>query len=323
MPLPIYPASKEAEARLALRSTPSNVLQFFAIYLPTGEILGATNYAQPIFDPMLGCWYRADLGAGPSSSETSIDPSRSGNSNLTLFFVSESLSEAIVGSGLLDGARWEHFMAPPDLSWRMPKGAGWVAEVTEGGQDGPGAINLSFVGMEQVLSGDILETTGTMCRYELGDERCGVDVSVPDRNGKPIQKTGLSVSEVGNNANAARSDKRSLRCSALGSDPDGHWSGARVRFSTGNNAAWGWFPVERSGASTLNPNAIPGSHGPGWIEFSLPLPNVIQVGDQFEIWAGCNKILLGDCKNRYNNVKRFGGESDIPQETIYQKEKDD
>ena len=317
LPLPIYPPEREAEARLALRSSPSNICQFWVIYLPTGETLGATNYAQPVWDAMLNLWHRADLGAGPSAVQESLSPGNSGQSNLKLFFLAESLSEAIAGSGVLDGARWEHFFAPPDLRWRMPKGAGWIADVSQGGDNGPGAINLSFVGLEEILAGDILETTGTMCRYELGDERCQVNVNGLDRNGRAIRKTGLSVSGVGNGSSISRSPKRSLYCPSL-SEPEGHWAGARIQFSTGANSNWGWFPIERSG-----PGNNTGAGALGWIELSLALPSPIQIGDQFEVWAGCDKTLLGDCKERYNNVRRFGGENDIPQETVYEKEKND
>lgn len=323
MPLPIIPAHKEAVARAALRTSPSEVCQFFVIYLPTGETVGVTNASQPIYDSALELWFRADLGLGPSAISHQISPGQSDGSAAQLFFASETISQALVESGLLDGARFEHFMAPKSLEWKMPKSAGFLASITQGGERGTGGVGMQFVGLENVLSGDLLETTGPMCRYELGDERCGVDVDEEDKNGRPIRLANVTVTSVGDGTSVARDPRRAFRSSALDSHPAGHWNGARIRFNDGDNAPWGWFLVERSGMGTSVGAGLTGSDGHGWLELSLPLPFPVTAGEKFEIWAGCNKILDSDCRDRYDNVINFGGERDIPTEAIYEKEDDD
>lgn len=47
------------------------------------------------------------------------------------------------------------------------------------------------------------------------------------------------------------------------------------------------------------------------IILALPFPYQIQVGDNFEAIAGCDKTI-STCKSKFNNIINFRGEPHIP-----------
>jgi uncharacterized phage protein (TIGR02218 family) len=50
----------------------------------------------------------------------------------------------------------------------------------------------------------------------------------------------------------------------------------------------------------------------GVVGLMLPLPTDPQVGDTFEIVAGCRKRLQEDCRDKFDNVLNFQGEPHLP-----------
>lgn len=50
---------------------------------------------------------------------------------------------------------------------------------------------------------------------------------------------------------------------------------------------------------------------PGVVTLGLPTPNPIAVGDNYTIYAGCDK-QFGTCRDRWNNIVHFRGEPFIP-----------
>ncbi|MDU9398024.1 DUF2163 domain-containing protein [Pseudomonas sp. zfem003] len=42
-----------------------------------------------------------------------------------------------------------------------------------------------------------------------------------------------------------------------------------------------------------------------------------QVGDQYEMIPGCRKRHIEDCKNKWNNVRNFGGQPHVPTPSVY------
>lgn len=73
--------------------------------------------------------------------------------------------------------------------------------------------------------------------------------------------------------------------------PDGYFSNGQITFTSGLN----------NGLSTVIK-----SHAGGVLELFLPTAFVINPGDTFNIYAGCDKTL-NTCKNKFNNVVNFGG----------------
>lgn len=86
------------------------------------------------------------------------------------------------------------------------------------------------------------------------------------------------------------------------SQADGYYSNGYVKFTSGYN----------SGLSAVIKN-----HSAGVIELYLPTAFVINSGDTFEIFAGCDKTL-DTCKNKFNNVLNFGGFPHIKPDVNFQ-----
>lgn len=60
------------------------------------------------------------------------------------------------------------------------------------------------------------------------------------------------------------------------------------------------------------------SYVPGIVTITLPLPSLPTAGDTFQAAPGCNRIQLGDCTAKFNNVINFRGYPYIPApETAY------
>jgi len=52
----------------------------------------------------------------------------------------------------------------------------------------------------------------------------------------------------------------------------------------------------------------------GWVTLREPMPFPIRIGDTFTIQVGCSKRLSEDCKAKFDNVKNFDGEPFLPGE---------
>ncbi len=56
-----------------------------------------------------------------------------------------------------------------------------------------------------------------------------------------------------------------------------------------------------------------GNGGPSRKGFTLflPMPSIVAIGDNYSLRPGCDK-KFSTCKDRYNNVKNFRGEPNVP-----------
>lgn len=84
---------------------------------------------------------------------------------------------------------------------------------------------------------------------------------------------------------------------------DGFCSGGTLTWSTGDNAGV-VSPVKKHTAG-----------GTITIELMVPTPYDIQVGDNFDITAGCDKTFA-TCKAKFNNAANFGGFPHIQVEVV-------
>ena len=73
-----------------------------------------------------------------------------------------------------------------------------------------------------------------------------------------------------------------------------YFTNGTIKFITGLNAGLE-FTVKKYTVATY-----------ATVTLFLPTPYEVNVGDQFEITAGCNKTF-DECKNKFNNVINFGG----------------
>ena len=123
------------------------------------------------------------------------------------------------------------------------------------------------------------------CRADLGDARCGVNLSL-------FTVTGV-VTTV---------DRQTSFQVDLEGDPvDGQYSFGVIKFTSGDNA-------------NLNMEVLSQASVGGGIDrlvLALAMPYNVQVGDEFEIVAGCQKTPL-ICRTKFNNFRNYRGEPFVP-----------
>lgn len=187
------------------------------------------------------------------------------------------LTQEDVMSGRYDHAEIIIFMVnylSPETG-KLHLKTGWLGEVTLRGNQ--------FVAEMRGISARLQQTIGEVytnsCRAALGDARCGVNLSAYTFTG--------AVSTVETNFSFKDSSK---------TQSNGYFSGGVITFTSGENA--GLSMEVRDFAAT------------GFTLF-LPLPHAIQLGDTYQVTAGCDK-QFDTCINLFNNAINFRGEPHVP-----------
>jgi uncharacterized phage protein (TIGR02218 family) len=117
------------------------------------------------------------------------------------------------------------------------------------------------------------------CRAQFGDSRCGMNLSLH-------QVTG-SISSV---------TSRSLFQDSGRTEANGHFTFGSIEFLSGNNNGLFGEVKAFSNASIL---------------LALPMPYAVEVGDNYRLTAGCDK-LFATCAARFENAVNFRGEPHVP-----------
>jgi len=225
-----------------------------------------------------GITYKADGSFSPQAlnSEASL---KSGRFEVSGILDSAVISEAEIKAGLYDHARIDVYICNwADLSQGVAQvRRGWLGEVMM--EDGQYTAELR--GMHDLLQRRIGETYSPECRYDLGDNRCGVDVMVRTVTGSVTSVLSLSVF-LDNSRNEA----------------EGMFNYGKLTWTSGANLGLSmevqnWDAANK--AFTL------------W----LPMPNAIQIGDQYKVYPGCDK-RLATCAGKFSNILNFGGFPHVP-----------
>lgn len=224
-----------------------------------------------------GTLYRASAGLEVSSmvhnAGLAVD-----NLELTIF-PDESLFPRI---GILEG-RWNHAqfaliefnqLAPADGVNTLKRGRLGEVRVL---QD---RYVAELRGLSQALQQAVGAFASMTSRAELFDAHCGLD---PD----DWRVTG-TLTDVTSNSVIRDSNRE---------QPEDWFGEGIIRMLTGANAGLSYKVREYTEAGT----------------FTLALPSLqaFAAGDQYEAWPGCRK-RLEDCRDKFDNVRRFQGEPHIP-----------
>ena len=195
----------------------------------------------------------------------------------------ETLNEADLAAGRYDGATVEIFRVNwSDVSERVLVRKGSIGEVKRSG--------LGFTAEVRGLAQALQQPKGRLyqftCDADLGDQRCGVDVTK-----SPLKGNGVAVT--------ARSGRR-LIASGLDGYAAGWFTRGRLAWTSGANTG-------RSIEVKSHSVHASGAHIELWQETAEPIAQ----GDSFVVTAGCNK-LFGTCASKFNNAKRFRGFPHLP-----------
>jgi uncharacterized phage protein (TIGR02218 family) len=143
-----------------------------------------------------------------------------------------------------------------------------------------GVYKAELRGLMQPLSQVVGEVVSQMCRANLGDARCKVNLAA------------LTISATVASVSAANS---TLTSPAL-VQAAGYFNYGLIEFTTGANDGY------RMEVQTYTP---------GVLNLFAPMPYPVAVGDAFTLSPGCDRYL-STCIARFNNAVNFRGEPHLP-----------
>lgn len=189
---------------------------------------------------------------------------------------SSTITEADLLAGVWDHARLDMML----IDWADPSDAviiksGWLGEV----QTGNTGFKAELMGLASALSQNVTDVTTPTCRADLGDARCGKNLTAFTFAGTVTAVTDRRVFDS-NLTNA-----------------DGYYIGGKLTWVTGANAGL--------------VSEIKTSLAAGDITLFLPMPYDIATGDTFSAHIGCDKTI-SVCAATFSNAVNFRGEPYLP-----------
>ena len=257
-----------------LTSESLTVANCWEISLRNGTITRLTNHDKDL--TFLGETFEAASGFDISMIESGENLSVA-NADATVLLSAANVTKADIFAGLYDGARvkvWLVNWAQTSDYCSLP--GGFLSGVKNSDR-GVGVFDL--IGLSGKLSKPVGSTMESTCDADLGDARCGIDLSLFTHSG--------SVTSV--------VDQLQFSDSAI-AQADKYFSYGMVTWLTGLNA--GHLSEVRIFES---------------LEFELftITPSVITIGDTFSVTRGCDR-LSSTCINYYLNIVNFRGFNFIP-----------
>lgn len=239
-----------------------------------GVVFGFTDHDQPLTFESVD--YDSIAGFTPTTVESKSNMSVD-NLDMEGQTFPSKITESDLLSGLYDYAEIEIFLVNyEDLTQgRLVVKRGKLGEVSISGQ----MFQAEVRGLTQYLSQTIGQVFSPSCRAILGDSRCKVALA--------RCTVSTIVAEVTNN--------QTFKAFTL-TENAGWYTGGEVEWTSGNND--GRRMEVKEFASTQ-------------VVLALPMGKSIQVGDTFDIIAGCDKTRE-TCQSKFSNIINFRGEPDIP-----------
>ncbi|AKI01210.1 phage conserved hypothetical protein [Hoeflea sp. IMCC20628] len=245
-----------------------------------GLVLGFTEHDRDLaFD---GTVFSAATGFRASEVETGLGLEADA-ADVAGAFSDAAISTADLALGRYDGARVETFL----VNWQNPGDHALLStrelgEVRTAGQ----AFTVELRSLAARLDQPQGRLYGSRCDADLGDARCGKDISVA-----PFRLSGAIVEVV---------DEMTLVVSGLESQPAGWFGNGRISFSTGLlsglSADISSHTVEAGGAR---------------LALWQPLARLPVPGDQIQVSAGCDKAFE-TCSAKFANGLNFQGFPYLP-----------
>jgi uncharacterized phage protein (TIGR02218 family) len=191
---------------------------------------------------------------------------------------SEALDEAALAAGRFDAATVEIWCVNwGDTAQRVLLRRGTLGEVRRGSLH----FSAEIRGLAQALDQTVGRLYQRACDADLGDARCGVDLTDPAFRG------GGTVVGV--------TDGASFRASGLAAFADAAFTGGRVTWTGGANQG-----------RVVEVRAHRGVGGHAVIDLWEAMSEPVAVGDAFDVTAGCDKSLA-TCRDRFANLINFRG----------------
>jgi uncharacterized phage protein (TIGR02218 family) len=239
-----------------------------------GVALGFTDHDRDL--AVAGLTYAARTGLEAAEAAAELGFAVSGG-DVSGALSGLGLTEADIAGGLYDGAGVETWL----VDWTRPEtrlllDVGTLGEIRRAGD----AFVAEVRGLADRLDAERGRTYRATCGADLGDARCGVDVSRFRTAG-----TVGGLPEPG-----------TLTVILAGRFADGLFSGGRLTWTGGANSG-------RSGDVRTHLGAV--------IELWEAPPRIVVAGDAFALVAGCDK-RLATCRGTFANALNFQGFPHMP-----------
>lgn len=263
-----------SELKIHLAGEVTTLATIWRIERRDGRVFGFTDHDQTII--FEGEEYEASSGytAGAISSTSSLSVD---NLELEGMISSEVIDDSDLLAGLWDFAKFEISRVNyEDLTQgKEILRAGTLGNVRTG-------TNNFFVelrGMMQPLQQDVGRVYNPACDADLGDHRCKVDLA-------PYTVTGTVTTSI---------TQSSFVDSGRG-EPAGWFDFGLLTFTSGLNTGYSMEVKE---------------FGSGEFVLQQAMPAPIEVGDEYKVYAGCDK-RRSTCKDKFDNIVNFRGFPDVP-----------
>jgi uncharacterized phage protein (TIGR02218 family) len=204
------------------------------------------------------------------------------SSEITGALNADTLNEDDLAAGRYDAANVELWLvdwSEPTLRVLLAKGR--LGEVRRDGA----VFTAELQGLSQRLAEDTGRLYTATCSADLGDGRCGVDLT--------------SATWRGSGSVTALTATSAFNAGGLGDFADGWFTAGKLTFTSGANAGLAVeVKLHRVAAAVT-------------LELWQAMPQPIATGDSFVVTAGCDK-RFATCHDRFNNIVNFRGFPHIP-----------
>ncbi|MBA2920049.1 DUF2163 domain-containing protein [Sphingomonas sp. MAH-20] len=237
-----------------------------------GVALGFTAHDRDLL--IDGFRYRASPGIAPSAIEDG-DPLDADTLEIAGALTADAISEGDLRAGRWNGAAVRVLAADwsdPRRNVRLVAGELGAVSLERG------RFSAELRGPGALLDRPVVEETTPLCRAELGDRRCRVDMA--------------GRAEV---ARILAAEDALLTLDRSEPGPNG-WGGGSVRWLDGANGGLSASVLTSSGAS---------------VTLSEPPPFLVAAGERVEVREGCDK-RFETCRARFSNAANFRGEPHLP-----------
>ena len=247
-----------------------------------GVTLGFTDHDLDLsFD---GTLFRASAGMNASAIEVSTGLSVD-NAHAVGALSADSLKDEDILAGRYDGAEILHWLVDwQNLENRVLLFRGTLGEMRQTN----GAFEVELRGLAEKMNRPLGRAFVKTCDRELGDHKCGFDLSTPGYSHDTVVATAIS------NASIVADD--------LSTFATGWFSNGMVSWKTGANAGLNGLIKQDVVLSDVR-----------HIELWEEAPFKVETGDQFRLIAGCDK-RAATCRKKFDNFLNFRGFPHIPGE---------
>lgn len=245
-----------------------------------GAVLGFTDHDRDLAFGGLTYAARTGLEAAEASAELGFAV---GGGEVAGALTAAGLGEADIAGGLYDGAAVETWLVDwTDPATRLLLEIGTIGEVRRAGP----AFVAELRGLMDQLDVERGRTYRATCDADLGDARCGVDLTGPR-----FRTTGTVAASI---------EPGALAVTLAGDFGPGWFSAGSLRWSTGGNAGL---------SADIRTHGI-AAEGPRLDLWQAPARAVL-AGDHFTVTAGCDK-RFSTCGEKFANALAFRGFPHLP-----------